>query len=542
MWAWLYGSFIGWIFRAQMGLLFDLFVFLTRIIGRGTKEILKGRANRLPKGQQDEKRRMAGCQEVVLFFLSQFGYIAREGMSREELKEKINSGISPEELAREIYSRIEVVPGIVLGRQVFGEYELQVKQPSSIRERHTYIIGKSGSGKTNLIKNMIMQDLELGNGIGVLAPELELLTEGILPYVPEHRIDDVVFVNPADTAAPISLNPLYLDEFENLERKISDFMTICKRVMGDPGPRMAEILRQSLKALMQRPGSTLLDIEPLLSREDATLRDEIIKTADERTARFFRNTYPSYGKDAHLPVNHYLSPLLSEEAVRSLLCNPGRPFNFRRAIDEGKVLLFNLSDGILGEQASQILGQLIISKIQLIVMSRADTLAEERRPFYLYLDEFQTFTGKAGDSYANILSRARKYKFGVVMAHQQTRQIDHDLLSNILGNVSTILTFSVANDDAQRLSREYVVGEGRTEGFTPPQFIRLRTGEAIGKIDQSVFRLRTYPASNRPDFERAKVVITDFRQPLKKIGQAMRPCIEPSQGDNPLRRTRIGLP
>jgi len=259
---------------------------------------------------------------------------------------------------------------------------------------------------------MILQDLELGNGIGVLAPELELLTEGILPYVPEHRIDDVVFVNPADTAAPIPFNPLHLDAFEDIDRKVSDTMTIFKRVMGETGVRMDEILRNSLKALMERPGSTLLDIERLLSREDASFRNEIIHIADERTARFFRDTYPSCGRDAHLPVLHHISPLLSQKAVRSVLCQPGRSYDIRRAMDEGKVLLFNLSDGILGEQASQLLGQLIVSKIQMAVMSRADTFSEERRPFYLYLDEFQTFTGRAGDSYANILSRARKYRFG----------------------------------------------------------------------------------------------------------------------------------
>ena len=238
---------------------------------------------------------------------------------------------------------------------------------------------------------------------------------------------------------------------------------------------------------------------------------EIIRISDERTARFFRDTYPSYGRDAHLPVLHHISPLLSQKAVRSLLCQPGRSFDIRRAMDEGKVLLFNLSDGILGEQASQLLGQLIVSKIQMAVMSRADTFSEERRPFYLYLDEFQTFTGRAGDSYANILSRARKYRFGVILAHQQTGQIDQELLRNILGNVATILTFGVSSDDARRLCREFEVGNSEEQQYSWQQFIRLQTGEAIGKIDRSVFRLKTYRAPDRPDVGRAKEVIRRSR-------------------------------
>src|SRR5262249_10827804 len=161
-----------------------------------------------------------------------------------------------------------------------------------------------------------------------------------------------------------------------------------------------------------RPGSTLLDVDRLLSRSDDTLRREIIATSDDMTRTFFRDTYPSFPKDAHLPITTRIGRLVRPKAIREFLCQPGISFNFRKAMDEGKILLFNLSDGLLGEQIAQTLGQLIVAKLQLAVWSRVDVPPEKRRPFYLYMDEFQTFTGVSGASYAQILSRARKYNLG----------------------------------------------------------------------------------------------------------------------------------
>ena len=197
---------------------------------------------------------------------------------------------------------------------------------------------------------MLMQDIANGCGVGVLAPEAEMLTEEILPYIPEDRIDDVVYVNPADTEYPIPFNPLQLDTEENIDLRVDDNVTIFKRLMGDTGARMDEILRQTCYALLERPGSTLLDIERLLTRTDDSFRREIINTTkDEQTAYFFENTYPSYPKDAHLPITTRIGRLTRPKIVRTLLCQP-HSFNFREAMDEGKILLFNLSDGLLGEQ------------------------------------------------------------------------------------------------------------------------------------------------------------------------------------------------
>jgi hypothetical protein len=276
---------------------------------------------------------------------------------------------------------------------------------------------------------------------------------------------------------------------------------------------MDEILRQTFYALLERPGSTLLDIERLLIRGDASFRQEIINTTtDEQTAYFFEKTYPSYPKDSHLPITTRIGRLIRPRIVRTLLCQPGKSFNFREAMDEGKILLFNLSDGVLGEQTSQLLGQLIVSKIQMAVMSRVDTPAAARRPFYLYLDEFQTFTGVAETSYEKILSRARKYSLGLCLAHQQTGQLSNSLMQEILGNVSTIIAFNVSSADATKLSKEFVVEMGaEVEQVPSEELLRLKVGEALGKIGKTVIPFKTWLADQSPDPIRAKEVIERSR-------------------------------
>jgi hypothetical protein len=284
-----------------------------------------------------------------------------------------------------------------------------------------------------------------GCGVGVLAPEAELLTDELLPYMPENRIDDVVYVNPADSRHPISFNPLTLGEGESIDEKVDDFVTIFKRAVGDTGFRMDQILSETLYALIRRPGSTLDDIERFLSRTNPQFRNEVLRTADEKTCRFFEDTYPGMDKNAANPVLSRISAFTRRESVRNILCQPGKSFSFRRAMDDGKILFFNLSDGILGEQASQLLGQIIVSQFQLAAMSRADIPKAKRRDFYLYLDEFQTFTGVAETSYSAMLSRARKYKLGLTLAHQQTGQLSKKLLDEIFGNVTSYIAFNLSH-------------------------------------------------------------------------------------------------
>jgi hypothetical protein len=487
-------------------------MYSTKVLITSPRESGKKYRKRLTEAE--ENARIAGCKKVVLDLAGALGYIAREAMSKGELESLIfESGITPQQLVDEIYKRIAKIPGIFIGKRQFEHWTLEMKLPDSLRDRHAYLIGRSGSGKTNLIRAMVLQDAYFGKGVGVLAPEQELITDELLPYIPEDRIDDVIYVNPADSKFPIAFNPLHCDPGEDVDEKVEDFVTIFKRYVGDTGFRMDDILDHALYALIRRRGSTLEDIPRFLSRENPAFRTEVLKTADERTRTFFTETYPTMGRDSANPIISRINAFTRREAVRNILCQPGKSFNFRHAMDEAKIILFNLSDGILGEQASQLLGQIIISKIQLAAMSRADTPKAKRHPFYLYLDEFQTFTGVAETSYSRILSRARKYALGLILAHQQTGQISQNLLKEIFGNVTTFISFSVSSEDARKLSQEYAYEAGGDVEFVPPgDFIRLQTGHAIGKIGKTVFPFETFLLPTEPNPEKVNFIINRSRR------------------------------
>ena len=216
MLQWIFGSFAGWLFRKQLNILLDLTMFFIRTM----KALFRVRSPKHIKpslSEADEVSRVAGCKQVVLEFAEAFGYIARNVIDKKELEDKIyTEKVTSEELAGEIHKRIAEVPGIHLGERPNGDGKpFDVKLPFSMCDRHIYLIGKSGCGKTNLIRSMILQSAYYGRGVGVLAPEAELLEAEILPYIPENRIDDVIYIDPSDTSSPIGFNPLYIDRGED---------------------------------------------------------------------------------------------------------------------------------------------------------------------------------------------------------------------------------------------------------------------------------------------------------------------------------------
>lgn len=485
----------------------------------------KRRAARLIAEGGEGRQRREACEAVLQFLSDRFGYIARSVITRQELIDLIEDGASPGDLLEAVAARCATLPSVALGNTAVGTTLVPVPLPDSYRSRHVYVVGRSGSGKTTLVRNLILQDLEAGVGIGVIAPEHELLTEEILPFIPEHRWDDVIYVNPADEA-PITFNPLHLDPGEDLDRKVDENLTALRRIFEEDGatsaPRMDTILRQALYTLIPVPGSTLADIERLLDRTDMRFRDAVLaKINDPEAERFWTVTYPAYPRDAHLSVVNRLGRFLRPAIVRRMLCGEGPSLNIRQAMDEGKILLFNLSDGVLGEANAELLGQLIVAKIQLAAMSRADTAAEGRRPFYLYIDEFQHFCGVAGRSYETMLSRARKYSLGLVLAHQQTGQIPEPLLKEILGNVSTIIAFSLGASDAKRIGRE-MVGEigGQPTPLDTSELLSLSVGEAYAKIGRTVLFLKTSPPPSNPNHETAREIIRRSRERWG-VGQAL---------------------
>jgi hypothetical protein len=471
-----------------------------------------------------EAKRRSECDEVVRYFANVHGYLARQVVTREELGEKIDSGASADELSRFIVGRMRDVEGPELGYQQLGRTQTPVILPTQYRDKHVYVVGKSGYGKTNFLRYLILQDMDAGNGVGVLAPEFELLKEELLPFIPEHRRDDVIYFNPADLECPVVLNPLYLEPGADIDLQVDETFTILQRVVGEGGPRMDEILRHTLYALTERPNSTLLDIEPLLNRSDDNLRKEVIRsTEDDRTRVFFSSTYLQMPKDAHLPILNRIGRFVRAKYIRNCLCPPAqttisradvesRLLNIRKAMDEGKILLFNLSDGLLGEMASQLIGQLVVSKFQTATMSRAEVPKDERRPFYLYLDEFQNFCGVASRSYERILSRARKYGLGLTLAHQQTGQLPLELMREILGNVSTLVSFQLSQSDAVKMSKEFTTQiDFEVEAIPPSEFLQLGVGEAYVKIGRNAFPMRVPKVDIEPDLGAAGSIIESSR-------------------------------
>lgn len=378
-------------------------------------------------------------------------------------------------------SKVELEPVPILQRRelVLGE---------SDRFKHIYVLGGTGTGKTTFLKRLILQDLRRGEGLGVFSPDDQLFRDDLLPAIPKWRLHELVYFNPEERERPVPFNPLHLDPGEDIDQRVNETLVIFKRAVGDTSPRMDTLLRNTLYALMRREGSTLLDIPVLLSPRDPGLRREILRdpNQDELTKRFFAEIYPTYPKDAHLPLINRLDALIRPLSLRRMLCNPKASFNFRWAIDHKLILLFNLSDRALGEQNSQLLGQLLLSKLQQAVFSRGDVPEAERVPFYLYVDEFQHFIAAASQTFANILARARKFKLGLVFSHQNIDQIGRALFKSILGNVHALVCFRLSYEDARELTHSKELAE---------EVIRLGVGEAFVRIGPKFYPIRVpYPA------------------------------------------------
>lgn len=466
---------------------------------------------------QAETRRRRACVEVLQRFKNGPGFLIPDALPGDALKSVIQSGIGPSELVALLTESCQSLPGLPLGIHSIAGLQVPVHLSPERRARHVLIEGKSGTGKTTLIRNTVLADLHAGHGLGVLGPEAELFHDELLPWIPESRWDDVIYVDPADSSRPVPLNPLHLDAGEDIDLKVDEVFSIFRRLFEEDGggaaPRMETILRKGLQVLVH-VGGTLLDFERLLDPKDDSYRIWALqRISDERLRHFWTETYGQYPKEAHLPLVNRLERFLQAKVVRNMLCQPGKSLNVRRAMDEGKVILFNLSDGLLGEANAQILGSLIVAKIQTSAMSRANISPEKRRPWHFYVDEFQSFIGGAASSYQALLSRARKYRVSIVLAHQQLGQIPEDVLREIFGNVGTIVAFRVSATDARRLSREFI-GEidGAPTPLDPKELLSLGVGEAWARVGQSVFFLKTAPPLSNGSVRVRECVIQRSRQ------------------------------
>ena len=323
------------------------------------------------------------------------------------------------------------------------------------RRRHVYLIGKTGMGKSTLLENMIIEDIRQGRGVGFVDPHGDT-AEKILNFIPPSRINDIVYVNPADVEHPIAFNILETVDTRYKHLIASGLMGVFKKIWPDVwSARMEYILNNTILALLDYPGSTMLGVNRMLS--DRAYRAKVVeKIKDPVVKAFWVDDFGKwqdrYAMEAIAPVQNKVGQFLSVALIRNIIGQVKSTINIREIMDSRKILILNLSKGRIGEDNSRLLGGMFITKIQLAAMERVDIPEVERKDFYLYVDEFQNF---ATESFANILSEARKYRLNLIVAHQYVEQLDEKVAAAVFGNVGTMVVFRVGGADAETLVKEF---------------------------------------------------------------------------------------
>lgn len=323
------------------------------------------------------------------------------------------------------------------------------------RRRHMYFIGKTGMGKSTALENMIIQDIQAGRGVCVVDPHGDLV-EKVLDYIPSNRVNDTIYFNPADLDHPIAFNVLEKVDAAERHLVVSGLIGVFKKIWADSwGPRLEYVLHHSISALLEYPGSTLLGIMRMLT--DKAFRKRVVdKLTDPVVKAFWVEEYSKYPDrfqaEAIAPIQNKVGRFLSSALIRNILGQVSSSFNMRDVMDQQKILLLNLSKGRVGEDNSALLGAMMITKIQLAAMSRVDTPEDRRKDFYLYVDEFQNF---ATESFASILSEARKYHLNLIIAHQYVEQLEEEVAAAVFGNVGTMIAFRVGAADAELFEKEF---------------------------------------------------------------------------------------
>lgn len=324
------------------------------------------------------------------------------------------------------------------------------------RSRHVYIIGQTGAGKSGTLELFALSDVFHGHGYAIIDPHGDFAVNN-MKFIPGARIKDVVYFNPADTANPLGFNPLEVTDPNQKTNISSEVIGVLKRMFGESwGPRLEYILRYTILALLDHPNTTMLDITRMLT--DKKFRKEVLASCtDTVVLQFWNVEFASWNdkfqSEAIAPVLNKVGAFTANPIIRNIIGQPKSTFNIREIMDEGKILVVNLSKGLIGEDNAAILGSFMVTKIQLAAMSRQDIPnIEDRRPFYLYVDEFQNF---ATDSFATILSEARKYGLNLTVANQYISQMSDTVRDAVFGNVGTMICFRVSADDSPILSKQF---------------------------------------------------------------------------------------
>ncbi|OGZ97825.1 MAG: hypothetical protein A2679_02020 [Candidatus Sungbacteria bacterium RIFCSPHIGHO2_01_FULL_54_26] len=367
------------------------------------------------------------------------------------------------------------------------------------RRQHMYVIGKTGVGKTVLLKNMALQDIRAGHGVGIIDPHGEFVEE-VLAQIPKNRMNDIIYFNPVDVDYPIGFNVLDILDTKYKHLVVSDLLGIFTKIWANVwSARMEYILQNCILALLDTPGTTLLGIPRILV--DKEYREKIIANVKDPVVRsFWIHEYETwrdqFRNEAIVPIQNKVGQFLNTSFIRNIVGQPRSTLNIPQIMNEGKILLVNVSKGRIGEDNSALLGAMIITKIQLAAMERVRIPEEDRRDFYMYVDEFQNF---ATDSFASILSEARKYRLNLIVAHQYIGQLVTDTSTKvrdaIFGNVGSMLVFRVGADDAEYLEKEF------DPEFTPQDLVNLPNHSIYLKIMVNGLTSRPFSAATLPPMD-----------------------------------------
>ncbi len=470
------------------------------------------------KAKDAQERRVTGRNVLNIMELATIWHLPSEKIKTEGIAwgTKVLSE-PPENLPSAITATEEDKAHInFFGKTIFKNKDTIFGIKDIDRRRHIWAIGKTGTGKSTLIANMAIDDLKKDRGLAVIDPHGDLC-EIILDYIPKRRINDVIYFNPADKDFPIVINPLEVTNKEEAELVVSGIVSIFNKIFGFSwGPRLEYILRNSLYTLALVPNSTLKDVPLLLTNKAYRTRvEETI--ADPTMKAFWKDEFDKMPErlqqEAISPILNKVGQFVTSPLIRSVIGQPKSSIKLDDVMNDGKILLANLSQGRLGEDNAALLGAMLITKLQLAAMHRVDMPEESRRDFYLYVDEFQNF---ATGSFIKIMSEARKYHLNIMLANQYMAQIPEEVTRAILGNAGTVMTFAVGATDAEILNKEFA------EVFSTNDMVNLGRFQIATKmtIDSQVTRpfvSTTLPLPISKNQNRQKVIDVSRQRWSKKI-------------------------
>ncbi len=348
-------------------------------------------------------------------------------------------------------------------RKLFG-----IKQRN--RRGHMYVVGKTGTGKSSLLGNMIISDIAQGNGLALIDPHGDL-AETVLRFIPRHRMNDVIYLNPSDIEYPVPVNFLEKVEPGDRHQIVSGLISVFKKIWHEFwGPRLEHLLRYALFTLLDYPESTLLDVTRLFT--DISFRSKVLSFVTQEAVRaFWQSEFDKYSpwlrSEAISPILNKMGQFLTNSPLRNIVGQKDNTFNLRKVMDDGKILIANLSKGAIGEDNCALLGAMLVTQIQLAALSRSNVREHERRPFYVYVDEVHNFLTQ---SFADVLSESRKYGLNLILAHQYVNQLEENVRNAIFGNVGTMISFRVGADDGKYLAHEFAPVFGETDFINLPNY------------------------------------------------------------------------